>query len=216
MPASLSVLRRQVVATARAINETGLNPGKSGNASVRTAGGFLITPTGVPYEKLGPAGIVRVRMDGTVPVGQLRPSSEWRIHRDLYQARGDAQAIVHAHSPYATALACMRRGIPAFHYMVAVAGGEDIRCAPYATFGTQRLSDFALRAMRDRRACLLANHGLIAIGDSLDAAFALATEVEFLARQYVLTLQAGRPVLLKPAEMRIVLEKFRTYGQQES
>jgi L-fuculose-phosphate aldolase len=212
---SIPKLRRDVVATARAINESGLNPGKSGNASVRVDEGFLITPTGVPYARLTPASIVSVSMDGSVAARQLKPSSEWRIHRDVYAARADAHAIVHAHSPYATALACARRGIPAFHYMVAIAGGADIRCARYATFGTQRLSDLALGALRDRRACLLANHGLIAIGDSLAAAFALATEVEFLARQYVLTLQVGRPVLLKPAQMRAVLEKFKSYGQQE-
>jgi L-fuculose-phosphate aldolase len=215
VPRSIPKLRRDVVATARAINDSGLNPGKSGNASVRIDGGLLITPTGVPYARLKPSSIVKMSMDGRVAASQLKPSSEWRIHRDLYAARADAQAIVHAHSPYATALACARRGIPAFHYMVAIAGGADIRCAPYATFGTQQLSDLALGALRDRRACLLANHGLIAIGDSLASAFALATEVEFLARQYVLTLQVGRPVLLKPAQMRIVLEKFKSYGQQE-
>lgn len=208
-------LRKRILATAQAINDSGLNPGKSGNVSARTTDGLLITPTGVPYVRLRPGDIVRMSMTGEVPARQLKPSSEWRVHRDIYAARQDAAAIVHVHSPYATALACNRRGIPPFHYMVAVAGGADIRCAPYATFGTQRLSDLTLKALVGRRACLLANHGLIAFGDSVEAAFALATEVEFLARQYLLALQVGRPVLLKAAEMRVILEKFKSYGQQE-
>lgn len=209
------VLRRQIIAAARSINETGLNPGKAGNVSARVRAGFLITPTGTPYGRLRPGSIVHVAMDGTVPGRQLRPSSEWRVHRDIYAARPEAGAIVHVHSPYATALACTRRPIPAFHYMVAVAGGDSIRCAPYATFGTQALSDHALRALAGRRACLLANHGLLAFGEDLDGAMALATEVEFLARQYVLSLQIGRPVGLTRAEMRIVIEKFKSYGRQE-
>jgi L-fuculose-phosphate aldolase len=208
-------LRKQIVATAQAINDSGLNPGKSGNVSAKVAEGLLITPTGVPYARLKPSQIVQMSMDGGVPGRQLKPSSEWRVHRDIYAARRDAQAIVHVHSPYATALACARRAIPAFHYMVAVAGGADIRCAPYATFGTQRLSDLVVKALVGRRACLLANHGLIAFSDSIETAFALATEVEFLARQYVLALQIGKPVLLKAAEMRLIVEKFKTYGQQE-
>lgn len=209
------VLRRRIVAAARSINETGLNPGKAGNVSARVRGGFLITPTGTPYARLRPESIVRVTMDGTVPGRQPRPSSEWRVHRDIYAARPEAGAIVHVHSPYATALACTRRPIPAFHYMVAVAGGDSIRCAPYATFGTQALSDHALRALAGRRACLLANHGMLAFGEDLDGAMALAIEVEFLARQYALSLQIGRPVRLTRAEMRIVMEKFKSYGRQE-
>ncbi len=210
-----AALRRAVIAAARAINDSGLNPGRAGNVSARVRGGFLITPTGVPYERLRPAMIVRMRDDGTAPGGQLRPSSEWRFHRDIYRARPEVRAVVHVHSPYATALACLRRGIPAFHYMVAVAGGDSIRCAPYATFGTQALSDHAVRALRDRRACLLANHGLIALGDSPAAALALAVEVEFLARQYCLTLQVGAPRILGRREMRVVLGKFKTYGRQD-
>jgi len=208
-------LRKRILATAQAINDSGLNPGRSGNVSARVADGVLITPTGLPYARLRPGDIVRMSMAGEVPGRQLKPSSEWRVHRDIYAARQDAAAIVHVHSPHATALACNRRGIPAFHYMVAVAGGADIRCAPYATFGTRRLSELTVKALAGRRACLLANHGLIAFGESVEAAFALATEVEFLAQQYVLALQIGKPVLLKAAEMRLVLEKFRSYGQQE-
>ncbi len=143
----------------------------------------------------------------------MLPSSEWRFHRDIYAARGDAQAIVHTHAPFATTLACMHRGIPPFHYMVAVAGGNDIRCAPYATFGTQELSDHAVAALAGRRACLLANHGMIAVGASLERALALAVEVETLAETYWRALQVGEPVLLPDAEMARVLEKFATYGQ---
>ncbi len=209
------VLRRKIIGAARAINDTGLNPGKAGNVSARTRAGFLITPTGLDYAKLGPAHIVHVGMDGTVPGRQLRPSSEWRVHRDIYAAKPEACAVVHVHSPYATALACARRAIPAFHYMVAVAGGDSIRCAPYATFGTQALSEHALRALDGRCACLLANHGMLAFGDSVDGALALATEVEFLARQYVLSLQVGGAVRLTRAEMRAVQEKFKSYGRQE-
>jgi len=212
---SFTALRRAVITTARAINDSGLNPGKAGNVSARLSDGFLITPTGVPYTKLRPAMLVQLRSDGTAPGNQLKPSSEWRFHRDIYRARPDTRAIVHVHSPYATALACHRRGIPAFHYMVAVAGGDSIRCAPYATFGTQALSNRAVRALRGRRACLLANHGLIALGESLAAALALAVEVEFLAHQYCLSLQLGTPVILGKREMRVILEKFKTYGNQD-
>jgi L-fuculose-phosphate aldolase len=207
-------LRKSVAATARAINASGLNPGKAGNVSVRCRDGFLITPTGVPYDDLRPRMIVEVGNDGTVEGEQLRPSSEWRFHRDIYRKRVDAGAVVHVHSAYATALACARRDIPAFHYMVAVAGGGDIRCAPYATFGTQALSKHAVGALSGRRACLLANHGMIAIGDDAAAALALAVEVEFLAKQYCLALQVGGPVLLTDTEMTEALERFKTYGKQ--
>ena len=147
--------------------------------------------------------------------GALLPSSEWRFHRDIYAARADAHAIVHTHAPFATSLACLHRGIPPFHYMVAVAGGTDIRCAPYATFGTQALSDHAVAALAGRRACLLANHGMIAVGASLERALALAVEVETLAEMYWRALQIGEPVLLPDAEMDVVLEKFATYGQPQ-
>jgi L-fuculose-phosphate aldolase len=146
-------------------------------------------------------------------VGPRLPSSEWRFHRDIYAEKPEACAIVHTHGVYATALACLGRGIPAFHYMVAVAGGVDIRCAPYATFGTQELSDHALTALRERKACLLAHHGLIATGPNLERALALAVEVEALAQMYWQALQIGEPATLPEAEMLRVLEKFRTYGQ---
>lgn len=208
-------LREEVIATALAMNAAGINRGKSGNVSVRLRedgfDGFLVTPTGLPYAETKPEDIVAVSLTGDAH-GIRTPSSEWRFHRDIYAQRADAGAIVHTHSPFATALACLRRGIPAFHYMVAVAGGSDIRCAPYATFGTQALSDHAVSALADRKACLLANHGMIAIGASLSAALALAVEVETLAEMYWRALQVGEPVLLPEEEMAIVLAKLATYG----
>ena len=206
-------VRAAIIATAIQMNDRRINSGKSGNVSARTETGFLITPTGLPYESMGPEDIVAVTLGG-VATGQRLPSSEWRFHRDIYIDRLDAGAIVHAHSPFATTLACLGRGIPAFHYMVAMAGGKDIRCAPYATFGTQELSDGALVALSGRRACLLANHGMIAVDASLGAALALAIEVEALAEQYWRALQIGAPNLLSDAEMNVVLEKFKSYGQQ--
>ena len=210
-------LRDAVVATARAMNAAGINRGKSGNVSARWRNGafdgFLVTPTGIAYDRTTPEQIVAMTLAGEAR-GSVLPSSEWRFHRDIYAARADAQAIVHTHAPFATTLACMHRGIPPFHYMVAVAGGKDIRCAPYATFGTQELSDHAVAALAGRRACLLANHGMIAIGASLDAALALAIEVESLAEMYWRALQIGEPAPLPDAEMERVLEKFATYGQQ--
>ncbi len=206
-------LRHKVIATALKMNALGINTGKSGNVSARSGDGFLITPTGIAYEETKPEQIVATRFDGTFE-GDVLPSSEWRFHADIYRARSDVAAIVHTHSVYATTVACMARGIPAFHYMVAVAGGSDIRCAPYATFGTQELSDHAVAALTGRNACLLAQHGMIAVGDTLEKALALAVEVETLAQMYWQALQIGAPAVLSDAEMKTVLEKFRTYGQQ--
>jgi L-fuculose-phosphate aldolase len=205
-------LRREIIATALAMNERRINRGKSGNVSARTAGGFLVTPTGLAYDATRPEDIVEMSYAAEAR-GPRTPSSEWRFHRDIYVARREVSAIVHAHSPFATTLACLGRGIPAFHYMVAIAGGKDIRCAPYATFGTQELSDHALAAMDGRKACLLANHGMIAAEVSLAAALALAVEVEALAEQYWRALQIGEPALLSDAEMERVIKKFATYGQ---
>jgi len=204
--------REGLVAGAQRLAALGLNPGRSGNLSRRWDGGFLVTPTGLAYERLRPADIVHVdAADGFH--GARAPSSEWRLHRDVYRRHAEAQAVAHTHSPYATTLACLRRGIPAFHYEVAFAGGADIRCAGYATFGTQDLSDRALAALEDRRACLLANHGLVAFGATLEDAVELAEKVEALARLYWQALQAGEPVLLDAVEMARVVEKFRTYGK---
>lgn len=204
-------LRQQIIATALRMNECRINSGKSGNVSARTEAGFLITASGLAYDAMKPEDIVAMSIEGEAS-GARAPSSEWRFHRDIYLHRSDAGAIVHAHSRFATTLACLARGIPAFHYMIAVGGGNDIRCAPYATFGTQALSDNALAALRGRSACLLANHGMIAIGATLDAALALAIEVEALAEQYWRALQIGAPNLLSDEEMSVVLEKFKTYG----
>jgi L-fuculose-phosphate aldolase len=207
-------LREEIIATANAMNATGLSPGKSGNVSARNAAGnVLITPTGVAYAALKPGDIVTLDGQGNVLAGGLQPSSEWHFHVAVYNARPEIGAIVHAHSLYATALACARREIPAFHYMVAAAGGDSIRCAPYATFGTRELAAFAVEALAGRMACLLANHGQIALGASPSKALAMAEEVESLAAQYVAALQIGQPVLLDAGEMRKVLEKFKTYGQ---
>ena len=205
-------LRQQVIDTALKMNALGINQGKSGNVSARSNEGFLITPTGLPYEHTTPEDIVFMRLDGSCDGARL-PSSEWRFHRDIYAHRPEASAIVHTHSLHATTLACLGRGIPAFHYMVALAGGRDIRCAPYATFGTQQLSDHALLALQDRKACLLAQHGMIAIGAALEKALALAVEMETLAHIYVQALQIGEPAILPDDEMDRVLEKFKTYGQ---
>jgi len=205
-------LRREIIDTALKMNALGINRGKSGNVSARIEGGFLVTPTGLAYESTQPEDVVAMTIDGQSR-GTRLPSSEWRFHRDIYAARPAVGAIVHAHSPFATTLACLGRDIPAFHYMIAVAGGKDIRCAPYATFGTQMLSDNALRALAGREACLLANHGMIAVGSTLTDTLALAVEVEALAEQYWRALQIGEPNILSEAEMAIVLDKFRNYGK---
>jgi len=175
---------------------------------------LLVTPSGVPTESLKPEDIVRMSFDGEWKAASgLKPSSEWRIHRDLLRARGDVGAVVHAHSLSATALATLRRDIPAFHYMVAVAGGDSIRCASYATFGSEELSQNALAALEGRKACLLANHGMVACGADLGDAFHLAVEVERLAETYRRALQVGEPVLLPREEMERVLRKFAAgYG----
>ncbi len=211
-------LRHEVITTALKMNALGINHGKAGNVSVRTDTGYLITPTGVHYDKLTPDDIVAMAIDHS-PDGTFEdailPSSEWRFHRDIYAARTDINAIVHTHSVHATTLAVLGKNIPAFHYMVAAAGGADIRCAPYATFGTQALSDFALAALQGRQACLLAQHGVIACGTNLDQALNLAVEVEALATMYLEALKTGLPIpVLDAAEMAVVLAKFRTYGQQ--
>ena len=205
-------LRRSVIDACRKMNALALNQGMSGNVSARIARGMLITPSGMAYDAMTPRDIVILNDKGR-PDGVRAPSSEWRFHHDIMAARPGVGAVLHAHPPFCTALACLQRDIPAFHYMVAVAGGDSIRCAPYATFGTQKLSDSALAALDGRRACLLANHGMIALGADVDSALALAVEVEALAAQYCRALQIGQPKTLPPSEMRRVLKKFRDYGQ---
>jgi L-fuculose-phosphate aldolase len=211
-PADSVDLRASIVATAREMNALGINRGTSGNVSARVDGGFLITPSGLAYARTEPEDIVAIDHAGAAS-GKRAPSTEWRFHRDIYATRPEAAAIVHAHSPFATTLACLDRGIPAFHYMVAVAGGSDIRCASYATFGTQALSDAVLRALDRRTACLLAHHGMIALGDSLGSALALAVEVETLAEIYWRALQISEPRILDAEEMRSVLPRIAGYGR---
>lgn len=208
--------RQKLIDTARRMAPANLNRGAAGNLSARVRengeDGYLITPSGMDYDSLTPEDIVFMRPGGA-PAGRRKPSSEWRFHHDVYLGRPEAGAILHAHSPFASSLACLRRDIPPFHYMIARFGGDTIRCAEYATFGTQALSDNALAALRGRCACLLANHGLLAFGRTLEHVFSLAVEFEALCEQYWRACQLGPPALLSADEMRTVLAKFADYGQ---
>ncbi len=208
--------RREVVAVSQALDSAGLMPNKSGNVSCRTPEGYLITPTGVPYAVLTPEQLVELPLDATRPPERgPRPSSEWRLHAAIYAVRGDVDAIVHTHSPRATALACAARGLPAFHYMLALAGG-DVRCMPYATFGSDELAGSAVQGLEARRAVLLANHGVVAVGTSLRRAMAVAVEVENMAGQYLDLLAAGlQPNVLSDEEMDRVRQRFEDYGRIE-
>lgn len=209
-----SDLAAQVLATARAMNAAGINRGAAGNVSARCNDGFLVTPTGMAYDECAPEDMVRIGADG-VPYGRRQPSSEWRFHRDIYAMRPEVGAVIHTHSPFATALACQEVGIPPFHYMIARFGGDTLRCAAYATFGTQELSDAIIIALQDRRACLMAHHGMVVCGANLKETLALAVELEALCEQYWRVLQLGTPKLLPSDEMDRVIEKFRNYGRQE-
>jgi L-fuculose-phosphate aldolase len=206
-------LRKEVIATARSMSRSGLTPGRSGNVSCRFKGGMLITPSGKRYEETEPEDVVFVAADGSVPKGQSKPSTEWHFHLAAYGARPDRNAVVHTHSTYATVLACARKPIPAFHYMVAVAGGKDIPCVPYATFGTEELARHVAAGLKERDACLMSNHGQIALGKSLSYALELAIEVEVLAEQYCKVLSIGESHVLNDAEMRKIVDKFKGYGQ---
>ena len=210
---SRAQLSQQVIDSCLAMNARGINQGSAGNISVRYQEGFLITPSGMAYDRLQPEHIVLVDLDGSSQ-DSLNPSSEWRMHRDIYTNRAEAGAVLHAHPTFATALSCLRNDIPAFHYMIAVAGGHSIRCADYALFGTQALSDHMLLALEGRRACLLGTHGMICFHDNLDKALWLGVEVETLAKQYWHACQAGEPVILSPAQMDEVLLQFKGYGKQ--
>ena len=206
-------LRREIIATCLRMTALGITHGTSGNVSARIPDGLLITPSGMPYDRLTPEDIVRLDRDGNYE-GQRLPSTEWRFHYDIMRQRPDIDAIVHTHAMHCTVLACLRMEIPAFHYMVAVAGGETIRVAPYARFGTQALSDHALVALDSRRACLLANHGMIALGSDLGKALDLAVEVENLASCYWRCLQVTRPAILTAGQIDEVLERIAAYGKQ--
>jgi L-fuculose-phosphate aldolase len=203
--------RQSIIDACRSMNALGINQGTSGNISLRHDSGLLITPTSVPYETMQPEQIVFMDLDGAFEPAQ-RPSSEWRFHLDILKARPEINAVVHAHPPYSTILAIMGLEIPPIHYMIACAGGDNIRCATYATFGTQELSEHAVRALEDRLACLLEHHGMIAVGPSLPKAMWLAVEVETLARQYHGCLQIGTPRLLPKAEIKNVLGRIAGYG----
>lgn len=206
--------RKAVIATALAMSRRGLSPGRSGNVSCRWRDGMLITPTGMAYEELTPADIAFVDAKGDVAKGSRKPSSEWHFHASAYAARAGMHAVVHTHSLHATVIACAHMPIPAFHYMVAVAGGKDIPLVPYATFGTDELARHVAKGLAARNAILMANHGSIAIGETLAGALELAAEVEVLAEQYCKVLMLGKPHLLSDAEMRTVLQRFKTYGQK--
>ena len=209
-----TALRQQLIETAQAMNASGLNQGTSGNLSVRCDDGMLVTPSGMDYAGLIDDDIVWMDYSGNCR-GNRKPSSEWRFHAAIYAHRAEAQAILHAHPVNCAALACLGKGIPAFHYMVAIAGGKDIRCADYATFGTAELSDNVIKAMEDRKACLMEHHGLTCFAKDLPGALALAIEIEELAAVYSRILAIGDPVILDDEEMARVLEKFSSYGVQD-
>ncbi len=204
--------REQLLKIAQKLNDTGLNKGTAGNCSVRCEAGFLVTPSGMAVEDMTAASMVKMQFDGSFEAEKI-PSSEWRFHRDILASRADINAVVHTHCMFATTLACLHKDIPPFHYMIAVVGGDTIRCAPYALFGSQALSNNALAALIDRKACLLANHGMIALGRDLDDALAVTVEVENLCEQYWRALQIGEPHILTEAEMREVFQQFKGYGK---
>jgi len=207
-----SGLRKELLNTALRMQTAGINQGTAGNVSFRAGESFIITPSGVAYERMHADDLVEVHIATGAVIGGGRPSSEWRFHRDILQSRSDVDVVLHAHPVFCTALACQQREIPAFHYMVAAAGGKSIRCAEYALFGTQELSEYVLAALGQNRACLMANHGMIALGKNLESALALAIEVETLAAQYIRALQMGEPLLLSDAQMDDVIEAFSGYG----
>ena len=204
-------LHQEIISNCLKMNSSGLNQGTSGNLSARFGAGMLITPSAIAYDQLNPEDIVYMNLDGTYE-HRLACSSEWRFHRDVYLAKPEVNAVVHAHPTYCTALAIRHMEIPPLHYMIAVSGGNSIRCAGYHTYGTQELSEAAVQALQGRTACLLANHGMIATGSNLAKAMWLAIEVETLAHQYVISLQLGGPKLLPDEEIARVVEKFKNYG----
>lgn len=210
----MSELRRQLLQASQRLIELGLNRGTSGNASVRDGDGMLITPSALPVSAMTPGSMVRMDLAGKVLAGG-KPSSEWRIHSDILAARPEIGAVLHTHSIFATTLACLRRNVPAVHYMIAAGGGDSIRCAPYSLFGEQTLSDCALEALRDRKACLLGNHGMIALGRDLDDALAVAVEVETVCEIYWRALQIDSPHILNAQQMHEVIQKFTDYKKQE-
>ena len=212
-----TALRAAIVQAARSMNALGINQGTSGNISARLGDAMLITPSATPYDQMRPEDVAAMPLDGERGAwsGPLKPSTEWRFHLDILRGRPDAGAVVHTHATYCTTLAILRRPIPAVHYMMAAFGGTDVRCAPYATFGTAELASHTLAALDGRNACLLANHGMVVVGASLVKAMWLAVELETIARQYYLSLQIGQPHVLSDAEIADTARSFSTYGLQE-
>ena len=206
-------LLTELLSTVRALQTAGLNRGTAGNVSVREGGGFWVTPTGMDYAQIDAQDMVFIDGDGTA-TGRRQPSSEWRFHHDIYAARREANAVIHTHAPFATSLACRGEAVPAFHYMVARFGGYEVRCARYATFGTQELSDAVVEALEGHCACLMAHHGMVVFGPDLKHALALAVELEALCEQYWRVLALGQPQVLPEDEMMRVIEKFADYGRQ--
>ena len=211
----MSKLKAEVIKYSKKLNITSLSSLRSGNISVRAkekgVNGFYITPSGRKYSSLKPRDIVFVSLKGVYDKKKGKPSSEWRFHQDIYVNKKEAKAIVHAHSTCATAVSTHQKSVPAFHYMVAVAGGEDIKCSKYATFGTKNLSKNIIKALNNRTACLIANHGQVAFGENLEKTFELAQEIENICHQYINSLRIGIPKILSKKEMKIVLEKFKNY-----
>ena len=210
-------LRTDIIVKSRWMNDSGLNQGTSGNVSARYEDQMLITPSGIPYDDLEPESIASMPIDGEYGKweGPFKPSSEWRFHLDIMKARPEVNAVVHTHSTYAATLAMARRDIPAAHYMVAIFGGDSVRCSDYATYGTKELSDYALKALEGRNACLLANHGMLVTGPNLEKAMWLALELETLCRQYYQTLLIGGPVVLSEKDIADTMKSIASYGLQD-
>ena len=210
-------LRTEIVQAARSMSGLGISQGTSGNISARSGGNMLITCSATPYEQMQPEDLATMPLDGQrgVWTGPLKPSTEWRFHLDILRGRPEAGAVVHTHATYCTTLAILRKPIPAVHYMMAAFGGTDVRCAPYAKYGTAELAEYTLKALEGRNACLLANHGMVVVGSTLARAMWLAVELETLARQYCLALQLGEPHVLTDAEIADTAKSFSTYGLQE-
>ena len=204
-------IRKDIIKFSKLLNKTNLSPLRSGNISVRYKNGFLITPSGMKYESLNIKDIVFVDLKGKYNPKKNKPSSEWHFHKDIYLNKKNANSIVHCHSKNALVLSCIRKKIPAFHYMVAVAGGIDIKCAKYATYGTPQLSKNIIEVLKNRSACLIENHGQVVFSDSIDSAFELAQEVEYLSEQYLECLRTGKPKILTNVEMSRVLKKVKNY-----
>jgi L-fuculose-phosphate aldolase len=213
MTMNLEHLRQSLVDASLDAEAQRLNIGTTGNISVRIENGMLITPSGIPPKKLQPDLIVAMDLDGGWS-GDVKPSSEWALHAAIYKTRPDVHAVMHAHPDHCVALSCARQGLPAFHYMIAGFGGDDVRCSRYASFGSPELAEITVEALEDRTACLLANHGMVAVGASVAEAFGRTLKLETMARQYMLCRTFSEPVLLTDRDMADVRQRYGTYGRQ--